>query len=224
MFLSMNPKIAEASSPLVATTFVLGLLLLASSASAQTSESVEKASPDQASPDQADPDQVDPDQPSQDAKKSSVNRSQALAATISQAHGPNGYLKREWRWDASVDIGYGKAWESVDPWGLMAGGRLGATWVTQPHYLTAGATVYWSQQLDPTAGLQVEYLSDATAMWLQTGAFSEFDGDLGAMAALGWQLFAVEAQVRNRPGDQPAHWALFGKLRVPVSWFFYIPK
>lgn len=201
---------------MIAALVLLGLLLaVPASAPAQDAGGDEASSA-------AERDETNQDNAAGD-EKSSVTRSEAVAATVSQAHGPNGWLKREWRWDASVDIGYGKSWESRDPWGLMVGGRLGATFVNQPHYLTAGATFYWSQQLSPTAGLQIEYLSDATAMWVQTGGFSEFDGDLGAMAALGWQIFAVEAQVRSRPADQPAHWAVFGKVRVPVSWFFYIP-
>jgi len=130
-------------------------------------------------------------------------------------------------WDLNIDGGVGAAFESdthLTGFGRIRGGLLliDESDIASPSFSALGLT-YEASDLSPAAfGIQVERMSLSTGLWGQLGAMLDIQPRPGFMAAVGWSLFGAEAQVRwdKAPGEG-AFFAIYGKLRIPVSIIAY---
>lgn len=83
-------------------------------------------------------------------------------------------------------------------------------------YRALGVTYEYSSLSPATFGIQGETLNLELGLWAQLGGFVDVSGHFGGQVAAGWSLFGVEGQYRGVE-DVGAAWALFGKVRLPVS-------
>lgn len=168
-------------------------------------------------PDRGEPEEDKKPDPAQEARKKEA-RQRAVAAALMGAGGQTGWLKRGWRWDLNLDLALGKNLDAGGETLFLGRARTGATRVMEPAYLTLGATAEINTGAPPAFGLQMELLEMSSAIQLQAGGLIDTGGVPLATAAIGWQLFALEGQLRF---DEETETLLFFKLRVPISWIYY---
>ncbi len=88
-------------------------------------------------------------------------------------------------------------------------------------FVVLGVTADASNLSPMTLGIQTELIHISSGLWGQFGGlFDVTRAEPGWTAALGWNLFGVEAQRRRYAHEDSLpenDWALFGKVRVPVS-------
>lgn len=93
-----------------------------------------------------------------------------------------------------------------------------------PLFFTVGATYDASPLSLATLGVQTELTHVASGLWGQFGALVDVTKpEPGFMASLGWNVVGIEAQRRRYSQDSGLttnDWAVFGKLRIPVSLLF----
>lgn len=144
----------------------------------------------------------------------------AVAMAMIGADQPGGWLKRGWRADLSADLGLYQEELALSRAGWVGFSRLraGITRVQEPIYLTLGLTGELENTSRPALGLQLEWLEMSTFTHLQVGAMRDFDGEVGLMAAAGWQIVGVEWRA-YRWDRSPMQ--LIVKLKLPISWFIY---
>ena len=164
----------------------------------------------------AQPDPKEGAEPDKKASQADKNRAAALAQI--QGSGSQGWLERGWRWDGNIDLALGQSAKDKDELAFFGRLRGGITRVQEPVYLTLGAIADLSTATDPAFGLQFETLEMRSALQLQLGGTIDLGGTPTVHAALGWQIFAFEAQFRL---DDEVQTLFFGKLRLPISWFYY---
>ena len=124
-------------------------------------------------------------------------------------------------WSLGVDLGFGARMAGERPFAMF--GRVAAGWlrIREPITFTLAALVDLSTPEPWSFGARAEIGSLVFGFWAQGGVLVDTRGQSGLLMAGGWSLFGFEAQVRwNRDGD--ATWALFGKLNIPIRWFFFI--
>jgi hypothetical protein len=141
--------------------------------------------------------------------------------------GTKGALETGWWWDLNLEGGFGFRSEPNDNAHLGFGlGRVraGATYMAEPWYLSLGPTYEYSNFSKATFGLQAEMLFLWAGTWAQVGGLYDIEGNPGFMAAAGYSLIGIEYQTRSTPASGPARWAVFAKLRLPISWLLQIGK
>lgn len=130
-------------------------------------------------------------------------------------------------WDLNLEGALG--WvlpDTGDSWGdkrftgfLRA--RAGILRIHDSWYFSAGPTFETSKLQPVTVGLQGEVMNLEAGLWAQAGALFDGGAHPGAMGAIGWSLFGVEAQYRvydkYNLGEVPA---VYFKLRIPIGVFF----
>lgn len=79
-----------------------------------------------------------------------------------------------------------------------------------------GVTYEYSSLSPAAFGVQGEVLNLELGLWAQLGGFVDVSGHFGAGLGAGWSLFGVEAQYRGAENADYT-WALFGKVRLPIS-------
>lgn len=127
-------------------------------------------------------------------------------------------LERRTVLDLNLEGGLGQVFS--DPGKLNAFGRarIGALFVRAPFYESIGITYEYSGVSPVTFGLQGEF-AWAGGIWGQAGALMDTSHSpvlWGGMAALGFAILGIETQLRDTE-TQGATWALYGKLRLPLT-------
>jgi hypothetical protein len=121
-------------------------------------------------------------------------------------------------WDANLEGGLGRVFSSPGETVLFGRARGGLTLVRGPFYESLGLTYEYSRLSPATLGVQVEVAHLARGFWGQGGGMLDVKGRPGAMLSFGWALVGVEGDVRGLDSQGPA-WAVFGKIRIPISIF-----
>lgn len=121
-------------------------------------------------------------------------------------------------WDANLEGGLGRVFSSPGETVLFGRARAGLTLVRGPFYDSLGLTYEYSELSPATLGVQVEVAHLARGFWGQAGGMLDVKGRPGGMLSFGWALFGVEGDVRGLDSQGPA-WAVFGKIRIPISIF-----
>ncbi len=120
-------------------------------------------------------------------------------------------------WDLNIDGAFGRFFGSEEAkWTGFGRIRGGALFIRDSLYSAIGATYEYSSLEKGTFGVQAELMHIEMGLWGQAGALLDVSGHPGAMAAVGWSLFGVEAQVRSYDGLGTGV-GLYVKLRIPVS-------
>jgi hypothetical protein len=127
-----------------------------------------------------------------------------------------GLYERSVTWDANIDGAFGRYFEGSGKWTGFVRGRAGVLFVREPLYDSIGFTYEYSPLSAATFGLQAEVLDLDLGLWAQAGGLLDIHARPGAMLALGWSLFGVEAQYRSFEGYGEG-FAVYAKLRVPIS-------
>jgi hypothetical protein len=132
-------------------------------------------------------------------------------------------------WDANVEGALGGMF--LDPTRLIGFTRVRAGLLVvdeqdlkMPRFYSLGLTYEASNFLHVTSavGLQAELMLAKSLVWGQLGVVSDFQPRPGFNASVGWSLFGLEGQMRwdGERTQGELVWGVFGKLRLPVSWFF----
>lgn len=128
-------------------------------------------------------------------------------------------LRRQATWDLNLEGGLGGVWATPPHHAIgFARARAGVTFVRDPFLDTLGLTYEYSGLSPATFGVQAEVAWLEKGFWAQGGLLYDVSGRGGVMAALGWAIFGVETDYRNAEQTGKA-WALYAKLRIPVSLF-----
>lgn len=123
-------------------------------------------------------------------------------------------------WDLNIDGAYGRYFGDRDAWTGFVRARAGVLFIRAPYFNAVGVTYEYSSLSNATFGIQAELLNLEYGVWAQVGGLLDVSGHPGAMAAVGYSLLGLEAQVRSYDGHDDEHGtgvALYAKLRIPVS-------
>ena len=164
--------------------------------------------------------EVDPQSAERDEEKTrEVERAKRRAEALVWigAAGPNGWLKREWRFDLNLDLAVGGPGAASRR--FFGRTRVGVTRVAEPGYYTLGLTADLVSEADPAFGLQFEAMEMVASFQWQVGAMVDTGSVPCLTTALGWQIFALEGQLRF---DEETSALLYFKVRLPVSWLLHI--
>jgi hypothetical protein len=130
--------------------------------------------------------------------------------------------RRYTTWDLNLDGAMGYAFEDdahLSGFGRIRGGLLFVDErnFTAPSFTSLGL-VYEISDLSPaTVGFQAETMSLSSGTWAQIGAMVDLVQVRPVfMASVGFSVLGAEVQLRG-DDEQSAYWALYAKLRVPVS-------
>jgi len=129
-------------------------------------------------------------------------------------------------WDLNVEGAFGRAFEESARWSGFGRVRGGVTFINEsdlmsPTLITLGLTYELSDLSPATVGFQGEILSIGSGMWTQIGTFVDLaQVRPGFMASMGISILGAEVQLRG-DDDQSAYWALYGKLRLPLSLIIF---
>jgi hypothetical protein len=128
-------------------------------------------------------------------------------------------LRRQTTWDLNLESGLGGVW-ATPPHHAIGFVRAGAglTFVRDPLYDTLRVTYEYSGLSPATFGLQAEVAWFEKGFWAQGGLLYDVSGHGGLMAALGFAVLGAEVEYRTVQ-NVPKAWALYAKLRVPISAF-----
>ncbi len=178
----------------------------------------EDATKDETEPQKAEAAEKTDEEKAKEDKEAAQRRREAQnrAIALANAGALSAGFKRGWQWDLNVDLGIGN---ELNAGGLplMARVRSGITRIQDPLFLTLSPTVDISNVTPLAFGLQAELLSIQSGLQVQLGGAVNIEATPSVHAALGWQIFAVEAQAHLTTIDEPTV-IIYGKLRIPISW------
>ncbi len=124
--------------------------------------------------------------------------------------------ERETTWDLNLEGGYGRFFSDPAKNTGFVRARAGVLFIRNSTYRALGLTYEYSALSPAAFGVQGEVLNLELGLWTQLGGFVDVSGHFGAQLAAGWSLFGVEGQYRAVE-DRGSAFALFGKLRLPIS-------
>jgi hypothetical protein len=132
---------------------------------------------------------------------------------------PSGY-RRATTWDVNLDGALGSTVGSEHA--LTGFGRLRAGLLVfrDADVFALGATYEYSNLEQATFGVQAEYISDNSGLWIQLGALLDTQPQPGAMVAVGYALFGAELQVRSYE-SLGVTFSGYAKLRIPIGFLAY---
>ncbi|MFO0757799.1 MAG: hypothetical protein U0359_14990 [Byssovorax sp.] len=131
-------------------------------------------------------------------------------------------------WDANLEGALGGMFGPTRLIGFTRG-RAGILIVDEqnkklPRFYSLGATYEASnfRHVSTALGLQAELFLPKSYFWAQLGVSTDFQPRPGFNASAGISIFGVEGQMRwdRDRTEGELTWGVFGKIRVPVSWFF----
>lgn len=100
--------------------------------------------------------------------------------------------------------------------------------VSSPKFYSLGLTYEVSnfRRVTSALGLQAEFMHLNSRFWAQAGVVADFQPRPGFNATVGWSIFGVEGQARWDEGRTQGElvWGVFGKLRIPITWFVVGPQ
>lgn len=132
-------------------------------------------------------------------------------------------------WDANLEGAIGGMFLGPTKVVGFARARLGALYVDEqdarsPKFYAVGLTYEASNFLRATSavGVQAELMLVKSLLWAQAGAVVDFQPRPGFNLTAGWSIFGLEGQMRwdHERAQGELVWGVFGKLRLPISWFF----
>jgi hypothetical protein len=132
-------------------------------------------------------------------------------------------------WDANLEGAIGGMFLGPTKIVGFTRARLGALYVDEqdarsPKFYALGLTYEASNFLRATSavGVQAEFMLVKSLFWAQAGAVVDFQPRPGFNLTAGWSIFGLEGQMRwdHERAQGELVWGVFGKLRLPISWFF----
>lgn len=124
--------------------------------------------------------------------------------------------ERDTTWDLNLEGGYGRFFSDPAKNTGFVRARGGVLFIRNSTYRALGITYEYSALSPAAFGVQGEVLNLELGLWTQLGGFVDVSGHFGAQLAAGWSLFGVEGQYRAVQ-DRGSGFAVFGKLRLPIS-------
>lgn len=124
--------------------------------------------------------------------------------------------ERDTTWDLNLEGGYGRFFSDPPKNTGFVRARGGVLFIRNSTYRALGVTYEYSALSPAAFGIQGEVLNLELGLWTQLGGFVDVSGHFGAQLAAGWSLFGVEGQYRAVE-DRGSAFAVFGKLRLPIS-------
>ncbi len=132
-------------------------------------------------------------------------------------------------WDANIEGGLGAMFLGPAKLTGFTRVRAGLLYVDEenarsPKFYALGLTYEASnfRRASSAIGLQAELMLVKPLLWAQAGVVTDFQPRPGFNLTAGWSIFGLEGQMRwdgERTQGGPV-WGVFGKLRLPISWFF----
>ena len=128
----------------------------------------------------------------------------------------NGMGRYQNTWDLELGGSLGAAFgESEVVFAGAVEGRLGALWLRGTSFHALGVITGWMQGLGPWSGVEMDWSSTRTGLWMQLATGWSLEERLVGKVAAGFSLFGVDARLVSGQ-DAPTEWLLFGHVRVPV--------
>jgi hypothetical protein len=199
-------------------TAILRTVLLASSAVAMTGRIAAAQEPAPA-PAPAAPSTPETSPTPPPAAPPATQTSPAAPRAVTYIGAPAGY-RRATTWDLNLDGAIGSTLGSAHALTGFGRVRAGVLAIRDANIFALGATYEYSNLQNATFGIQAEYISDNSGMWMQLGALLDTQPRPGAMLAVGYTLLGVEGQVRSYE-PTGATFAVYAKLRIPIGFLVY---
>ena len=125
-----------------------------------------------------------------------------------------GHYRNTWDLELSGVLGtsFGES-ESALNGGLDV--RVGALWLRGTHFHALGMVAGWLAPVGPWAGLEWDWSSTRTGLWVQLGAGLALEERGVGKVAAGFSLLGVDVRAVSDPENGP-EWLVLGHVRVPV--------